>query len=101
MNIFSEWQATRLIKKASEEQSSSVDDISKIKDLDMNVCNMSAETLNFQLTKFIMEVCKDKGENYPARTLYSICCGIQRHLQDLNGVSAITILDKKDNRYEV
>ena len=47
MNIFSEWQATRLIKKASEEQSSSVDDISKIKDLDMNVCNMTAETLNF------------------------------------------------------
>ena len=101
MKIFSEWQATRLIKKASEEQRNFVVDISKIQDLDINVCDMTAETLNFWLTKFVMEVCKDTGENYPPRTLYSICCVIQRHLQDCNGVCATALLDKNDNRYEV
>ena len=40
MKIFSEWQAARLNKKASDEQSNSVDDSSKIQYLDINVCNM-------------------------------------------------------------
>ena len=84
--IFSEWQAARLNKKASDEQSNSVDDSSKIQDLDMNVCNMSAETLNFWLAKFVMDVCKEDGECYPPRTLYSICCGVQRHLAECNGL---------------
>ena len=51
VKIFSEWQATRLIKNASDEQSNSVVDISKIQDLDINVCGMTAETLIFWLTK--------------------------------------------------
>ena len=101
VKISSGWQATRLIKNASEEQSNSVVDISKIQDLDTNVCDMTAETLNFWLKKFVMEVCKDTGENYPPRMLYSICCGKQRHLQDCNGVCATAILGKNDNRYEV
>jgi hypothetical protein len=36
---------------------------------------------------------------FSPRTLYSICCGIQRHLAECNVVNAFTILDKKDNRY--
>jgi hypothetical protein len=64
------------------------------------VCNMPAETLNFWLAKFVREVCKEDGECHPPRTLYSICCGIQRHLAESNGVNAFTILDKKDNRYK-
>ncbi|CAB3983360.1 Hypothetical predicted protein [Paramuricea clavata] len=60
---------------------------------------MPAETLNFWLAKFVMEVCKEDGECYPPQTLYSICCGIQRHLAEINGVNAFTILDKKDNRF--
>jgi hypothetical protein len=71
MKIFSEWQRTRLnSKKASDEQGNSVDG------LDINVRNMSAETPNFWLAKFVMEVCKKDGECYPPRTLDSICCGI-------------------------
>jgi hypothetical protein len=100
MKILSEWQGKRLTKKASDEQGNSVDGSSKIQDLrDINVCNMSAETLNFWLAKFVMVVCKEDGECFPPRTLCSICCGIQRHLAECNGVNAFTILDKKDNRY--
>lgn len=101
MKIFCDWQATRSNKKASNEQSNSAVDTSVIGDLDVNLCSMSAETLNFWLTKFVMEVCKEDGECYPPRTLYSICCGIQRHLCECNGVGAVAILDKKDKRYRV
>ena len=99
MKIYSEWQGTRQNQKASNEQNNSAVDTSNIQDLDVNLCSMSAESVNFWLTKFVMEVCKENGECYPPRTLYCICCGIQRHLSDCNGVNAFTILDKKDNRY--
>ena len=72
MKIFSEWQSTRVNKKASEEPSSCTNDTSQIQDLETDVLDMTAELLNFWLTKFTMEVCKDTGENYPPRTLYSI-----------------------------
>ena len=68
MKIFSEWQSTRVNKKASEEPSSCTNDTSQIQDLETDVLDMTAESLNFWLTKFIMEVCKDTGENYPPRT---------------------------------
>ena len=75
MKIFSEWQGTRLTKKASDEQGNplnSVDGSSKIQDLDINVCHMSAETLNFWLAKFVMEACKEDGECCPPRTLSAL-----------------------------
>ena len=80
MKIFGEWQAGRTNKKACEEESRSAVETSQIQDLETNICDMTAESLNFWLTKFIMEVCKDTGETYPPRTLHSICSGIQRYL---------------------
>lgn len=50
---------------------------------------LTAESLNFWLTNFTMEVCKDSGESYPPRTLYSIISAIQRHLEDSNGTNAV------------
>src|SRR6056300_330053 len=83
MKIFTEWQSTRVTKKP---------ETPKIQGLETNIIEMTAESLNFWLTKFIMEVCKDSGERYPPRTLYSVVCGIQRHLEDNNGGNAIRIL---------
>ena len=54
----------------------------KIQALDTNIVNMTPESLNLWLTKFVQEVCKEDGERYPPRTLYSIICRLQRHLQD-------------------
>ena len=34
----------------------------KIQSLDTNIVNMTAESLNFWLTKFVEEVCKEDGE---------------------------------------
>lgn len=78
MTIFGEWQAGKTNKKACEEESGSAVETSQIQDLETDICDMAAGFLNFWLTKFIMEVCKDTGETYPPRTLYSICSGIQR-----------------------
>ena len=58
---------------ACEEESGSAVETSQIQDLEMNICNMTAKSLNFWLTKFIMEVCKDTGETYLPRTLYRTC----------------------------
>ena len=47
MKIFSEWQSTRVNKKASEEPSSCTNDTSQIQDLETDVLDMTAESLNF------------------------------------------------------
>ena len=99
MKIFGEWQAGRTNKKACEEESGSAVETSQIQDLETNICGMTAESLNFWLTKFIIEVCKDTGETYPPRMLYSIFSGIQRHLENCNHGNAVKFMGKMDNRY--
>ena len=67
-------------------------DLEKVQRLDINITSMTAESLCFWLAKFIEEVCKQNGERYPARTLYSVVCGPQRHLETENGSLAISLL---------
>ena len=50
---------------------------------------MDGISLNYWLTKFVMEVAKDSGERYPPRTVYGIACGLKRHLRDKNGDEAL------------
>lgn len=42
---------------------------------------MTYDELNYCLTKFIWEVRKENGSEYPPKTLYIIICAIQRYLQ--------------------
>ena len=44
--------------------------------------DMNVISLNYWLTKFVMEVAKDSGERYPPRTVYRIVCGLKRHWVD-------------------
>ena len=57
---------------------------SQVQRLDTDIANMMAESLNFWLIKFVEELCKENGERYPPRSLYSIVCGIQRFLEYAN-----------------
>jgi len=59
---------------------------------------MTAESLSFWLIKFAGELCKENGERYPARSLYSIVCGIQCFLEDGNGADAVRLMDKNEHR---
>ena len=65
---------SRANKDASLESCSFTFDMAKIQRLDKNVVNMSAESLNLRLAKFIEEVCKGNVQRYPGRTLYSMVC---------------------------
>ena len=59
---------------------------------------MNAESMNFWLQRFIMEVQKKKGGSYPPKSLYYIVCGLLRHCRDMN-VNDKNFLDVKDGRF--
>jgi hypothetical protein len=40
---------------------------------------MDALTLNYWLSKFVMEVAKESGERYPPRSIHGIIAGLKRH----------------------
>ncbi|KXJ06700.1 Neprilysin [Exaiptasia diaphana] len=81
-----EWQLSRIDKSPKQATSTSIPlDMSKVQQLDTPLQDMSAETLNFWLSRFIQEVCNRRGERYPANTLYLLACGIKRFLGDKTG----------------
>ena len=56
MKIFGEWQAGRTNKKACEEESGSAVETSQIQDLETNICDMTAESLNFWLVYWTVKL---------------------------------------------
>ena len=89
----------RANKDPSLESCSFSFDMANIQRLDTNIVNLHAESLDLWLTTFIREVCKEKGQRYPERTLYSMVCGIQRHSNMENGSLAVSLLAKNEMRY--
>ncbi|XP_062598901.1 uncharacterized protein LOC134260347, partial [Saccostrea cucullata] len=61
---------------------------------------MNAEMLNYWLQRFVLEVRKQDGSEYPPRTLYFIVCGLLRHLREEN-VHDMNFLDEHDHRFAV
>ena len=51
-------------------------DKSYVQRLDTDIANMTAESLNLWLIKFVEELCKENDERYPPRLLHSIVCAI-------------------------
>ena len=88
---------TRTNKDARLESCSFSFDCQKVQNLDTKIVNMTTETLNFWLSRFIQEVVKANGERYPARTLYGIVCGLNRYLQEESDLP-VSILDKNETR---
>ena len=54
-------------------------DLHKVAQLSTSIEEMDALTLNYWLSKFVMEVAKKSGERYPPKTIYGIVCGIRRY----------------------
>jgi hypothetical protein len=48
--------------------------------LSNDIVSMCAKSIAFWLPKFVMEARKENGEYYPPNSLYSLCCGLQRHI---------------------
>ncbi|KAK3731638.1 hypothetical protein QZH41_007308, partial [Actinostola sp. cb2023] len=68
----------------------------KVKSLDVEIEGMDDVTLNYWLSKFVMEVAKESGERYPPKTVYGIIASLKRHLADINGSEALNPLDISD-----
>ena len=68
--------------------------LDSVQDLTGDIHEISAESLNVWLTKFVGEVVNRDVERYPARTLYMIICGFNRHIQNINGEDSFNILAK-------
>ena len=64
----------------------------KINPVSCEMEDMDAISLNFWLTKFVMEVAKDSGERYPPKTVYRIVCGLNRHFGDKDGDEALNLV---------
>ena len=50
-----------------------------------SLCDMDTQSLSHWLTRFVLEVRKVNGSEYPPNTLHHIVCGIMRHLRSATG----------------
>jgi len=60
---------------------------------------MDALSLNYWLSKFVMEEAKKSGERYPSTTVYGIVGGIRRrYLAEKNAAEGSNPLDNCDKK---
>lgn len=63
-----------------------------------DICQLSNESLNFWLQRFVVEIRRQDGTNYPPNTLTQILSGLQRYLR--NNCTGRIINFFKDNDLE-
>ena len=67
-----------------------------VEDLLVPLEHMSADSLNFWLCKF--SLCSCEANRYPPKALYLLVCGINRHLENVQGEKTFNILEKRYRR---
>ena len=78
-NVFSAWR---------KERGAGVSDITE----------MDASTIEFWLSRFVVEASKHDGSEYPAKSLYYLVCGLLRLLRNKE-IYSMNFLDEKDIRF--
>ena len=76
LNVFVGWQNGGTDKNLAIEPCTFLSYKSLAQHLDTVIANLTADSLNFWLIKFVEELCKEKDERYPRRLLCSIVCTI-------------------------
>ena len=66
--------------------------------LDVKDC-VTHEKLGYWLARFVLEVRKQDGKDYPFRSLYNLCAAIQRYLREKESMCDIYILDEKNAHF--
>ena len=101
VNIFAEWQSLREVKVPVLDCGGVFKDyeLHKVCALTADIAAMDVLSLNYWLSKFVMEVAKKSGERYPPKSVYGIICSLKRHLEERNGSEALNPLDASDKRY--
>ena len=79
LNVWDEWRNER--NTATEHSADAGDRFRVVPPVDLlHLC--SDYELCFWLRKFVYEVRKRGGDEYPPNSIYQVCVGIQRHLRD-------------------
>ena len=73
-------------------------DLHKVIALSADIAGMDALSLNYWLSKFVMEIAKKSGGRNPPKTVYGIICALKRYLEEKNGSEALNPLDAGDKR---
>ena len=60
--------------------------------------DMDALSLNYWLSKFVMEVAKKRGKWHPPKTVYGIVCGIRHYLEEKKVAEGLNLFDNCDKR---
>ena len=80
IKVWNEWKEARNI--SSEEK------------IPTDICNLSPQQLQHFLSRFVLEVRKKDGMEYPPNTLYHIVCGVMRYLRQ-NGKSELDLFKEQ------
>ena len=98
LKLFQEWQQQREMKVPILDPGSLFKDyeLHKVNPVSCEIEDMDTISLNYWLTKFVMEVAKDSRERYHPEL---IVCGVKRHVGDKIGDEALNPLDVHDKRY--
>ena len=70
VSVWKEWAVNRNLRLLHGEMPFSSD-----------IEQLSDEEIDFWLCRFVLEICRKDGNNYPPNSLYQICCGLLRHLR--------------------
>ena len=83
VNIFAEWQSLREVKVSVLDCGGVFKDheLHKVCALSADIAAMDVLSLNYWLSKFVMEVAKKSGERYPPKSVYGIICSLKRYLE--------------------
>ena len=100
VSLFAEWQRLREVKVPILDCGGLFkdNDLHKFTALSADIAGMDALSLNYWLSKFVMEVAKKSGGRYPPKTVYGIICALTRYLEEKNGSEALNPLDTSDKK---
>ena len=100
VSIFAEWQRLREVQVPVLECGGLFKDydLHKVTTLSADIAGMDVLSLNYWLSKLVMEVAKKSGGRYPPKTVYGIICALKRYLEEKNGSEALNPLDASDKR---
>ena len=81
------------------EQPLEIDQPYDVVPIDVRKCSCQAE-LGHWLARFVLEVRRKDGKEYPFRTLYDLCTGLQRVLRETNEMCDVHIFEEKDINFK-
>ena len=84
MSSFAEWQRLREVQVPVLDRGGLFKDydLHKVTALSADISGMDVLSLNYWLSKFVVEVAKKSGERYPPKTVYGIICALKRCLEE-------------------